>query len=226
MDPLTLLIAASIAFVGGHFALSHPLRAPMVKALGDQGFQGVYSLVAAASMVWMYFAFKATPVSTPLWAGFDDISWAIGSLLALVAMVLLAGSFLGNPALLMPGAEKAARSAPGGVFKVTRHPMMWAFALWAVSHIIAAPTTRTLVVASAVLILALVGAHFQDRKKQVLMGEAWSEWESKTSYWPRLGAIFSAGAVPWILGLVLWLGLSWLHGPLGGWAAGIWRWIG
>lgn len=227
-DPdLVQLIAASIAFVGSHFAMSHPLRAPMVKLFGEKLFPAIYSVVSAAAMVWMYLAFTAieTP-NLPLWQGFGDISWGLASVLTLLAMVLFAGSFIGNPALPAPGAEKAARAEPTGVFRVTRHPMMWAFALWAISHIIAAPTDRTLVVATAVLLLALVGSHMQDRKKQVLMGDAWAEWESKTSYWPRLGSIFGAGAVAWIGGLVLWLALSWVHIPLGGWQAGIWRWIG
>ena len=225
MDPLASLIAASIAFVGSHFALSHPLRAPLAGRLGEQRFQALYSVVAIAAFVWMYFAFKAAPITTPLWTGFDDASWAVATLITLVAMVLLAGSFVGNPALAVPGAEKAARAEPHGVFRVTRHPMMWSFALWAISHIIAAPTARTLVVASAILLLALVGSRMQDRKKEALMGEAWAEWESKTSYWPRFGALLSAGAVPWIGGIVLWLALSWIHLPLGGWAAGVWRWL-
>ena len=37
-----------LAFVGTHFLMSHPLRSPMVSALGERGFAGVYSLVVAA----------------------------------------------------------------------------------------------------------------------------------------------------------------------------------
>ena len=32
------LVAAALAFVGSHFALSHPLRAGLVKRLGAGGF--------------------------------------------------------------------------------------------------------------------------------------------------------------------------------------------
>ena len=51
MDPLLSLVAASTAFVGSHFALSHPLRAPLVGALGEAGFRVLYSLVALAAFV-------------------------------------------------------------------------------------------------------------------------------------------------------------------------------
>lgn len=221
MDPLVSLIAASIALVGTHFAMSHPLRAPMVGILGTGGFMIAYSLVSLAAMVWMYFAFVATPAGAPLWGDYGDAVWIVASLLTLLAMVLYAGSMTGNPALPAPGAEQAALKDPGGVFKVTRHPMMWGFALWALSHLIAAPTARTIVVALAVGILALVGARLQDRKKEALMGDAWQQWESKTSYWPRFERIFSVGLVPWVGGIAVWLLTSWLHSM----DAGVWRWV-
>ncbi|KPM24439.1 MFS transporter [Citromicrobium sp. RCC1885] len=221
VDPLVSLIAASIAFVGTHFAMSHPLRASMVRLLGDGGFMIAYSLVSAATMAWMYFAFVATPAGAPLWGGYGDGVWIVASIITLLALVLFAGSLIGNPALPAPNAEKAALQAPSGVFKVTRHPMMWGFGLWAFAHLIAAPTSRTVVVALAIGVLALIGARLQDRKKELLMGDAWRQWEANTSYWPRLGRIFSVGIVPWIGGIAIWLGATWWHTM----DAGVWRWV-
>ncbi len=226
MEPLPSLIAASLTFVGTHFALSHPLRAPLVRALGAVGFQILYSLVALASFAWMVLAFQAAPAAPALWDGTGDVIWALATLVMLVASVLLVGSFFGNPALPAPGADKLAQRPPHGVFHVTRHPMMWSFALWAAAHALVSPTPRVLVLSGAVAFLALVGAHLQGRKKQDLMGAAWAGWEAQTSYWPRFGALAHAGAVPWIGGLVLWLAATWAHTPLIGMVAGIWRWIG
>lgn len=225
-NALVNLLAASLAFVGTHFAMSHPLRAGLVGLVGEKGFQGLYSLVSLVTFGWMVVAFRAAPAHTPLWSGFDDLSWAIGSLVMLVAMVLFVGSLMArNPALPMPGAQDAARAEPAGVLKVTRHPMMWGFALWGVSHLVAAPTARTLVLASAIIVLALVGSHLQDRKKAALMGDAWIGWQAKTSYWPLWGRMLAVGAGPWVVGVTLWLLLSWAHVPLAGIAAGIWRWM-
>lgn len=228
MDPeLVSLAAACVFLIGSHFAMSHPLRAPMVRALGDAGFQIAYSLVSVAALVWIYFAFGAVKApALPLWAGFDDFSWAAASVAALLGMVLLAGSFLGNPALPAPGAAQAARQEPVGVFRVTRHPMMWGLSLVATGHLIAAPTSRTLAVMGTVLVLALVGARMQDRKKAVLMGEAWQEWERKTSYWPQWLHLWQIKPALWLAGLVLWLAVTWLHTPAGGIPAGLWRWLG
>lgn len=41
------------AFVGTHFALSHPLRAPLVRVETERGFLLVYSLVTAGTIGWM-----------------------------------------------------------------------------------------------------------------------------------------------------------------------------
>ncbi|ABC64592.1 NnrU family protein [Erythrobacter litoralis] len=229
MDPALLsLIAASVSFVGAHIVMSHPLRAGMIGVLGNGGFQTVYSLIVAATMAWMYFAFKAIETPSVLWqSGYTGPAWIAGSIISLFSMVLLVGSMTPkNPALATPGASEAAKAAPHGVFTVTRHPMMWGFALWGASHIIAAPTARTVVVALAIIVMALVGSHLQDRKKERLMGEAWTEWESRTSYWPRLGGFAKIGPVTWLIAFALWLGISWLHLPLGNVAAGPWRWIG
>jgi uncharacterized membrane protein len=73
-----------------------------------------------------------------------------------------------------------------GVYAVTRHPMMWAFALWGICHIAVYP-------AAANIILALVGAALQDRKKEALQPDTWPDWEKRTSYWP-FGAIVSGKA--------------------------------
>lgn len=227
-QPIAELLAASLAFVGSHFAMSHPLRAPMVRVLGDKGFMAAYSLVSFATFGWMVVAFRAAPPwESPLWTGRDELGWAIAMVLTLVALVLFLGSLRSNPATPDPRAAVGLETRePTGVFKVTRHPMMWGFALWAIAHIAIMPTGRTLVLAGAMAVLALVGAHLQDRKKEALMGPAWQAWEAKTSYWPRWSQLPGAGAGLWLAALVLWLGATWAHVWIAYVPAGIWRWVG
>ncbi|WP_379922908.1 NnrU family protein [Erythrobacter sp. R86502] len=223
-EALVSLIAANIAFVGTHFVMSHPLRAPLVKALGAGGFQIAYVAVSFATLAWVYFAFLASPPADL--PGSGTIGWIAATIITWPAMVLLAGSFIGNPALPTPMAEAQARAEPARVFKVTRHPMMWGIGLWALSHMALFWSTRTMVTALAMGILALVGARLQDTKKEALMGDAWAAWESRTSYWPRWGVLLRVGAVPLIAGTALWLAGSWLHLWRAGIPAGVWRWIG
>lgn len=223
---LVSLLAASLAFVGMHFALSHPLRGPLVGALSENGFRALYSLVALATFVWAAMAFRAVgPGGLPLWNGSGDALWAIATVIMLIASVLLAGSFQRNPALPDPRAAAHAALATHGVFHVTRHPMMWSIALWAATHILLSPTPRQIILAGAIGLLALLGAHLQDRKKESQMGDAWTGWEERTSYWPRFGGLARAGGIAWIGGLIIWLAATFGHIHANGIPAGIWRWL-
>ncbi|QIG78367.1 NnrU family protein [Stakelama tenebrarum] len=229
---MLLLIVASIAFVGLHFLLSHPLRAPIVAAIGETAFLGVYSLVALITLGGMAHAYAAMPPQAPLWA-VGDLLWAIGTLVMLLASVLFVGALRGNPALPDPTGRPKAVPSPRGVFAITRHPMMWAFALWALVHAAVFPIPANLVLTAAILILALVGAALQDAKKRKLQPQFWPRWQAVTSYWPfgairagtAQGAAAWPGALVWIGALVLWLVATWAHLPLAGWVAGIWRWV-
>lgn len=180
---MTNVILAAVAFVGTHFLLSHPLRRPLVQALTDAGFLILYSVVAFATLGWLVLAYRAAP-ETPLWWTPTDAIWAIGSAIMLVASVLLAGSLIGNPALPDPTGKAKPVPVAKGVFAITRHSMMWAFALWGVAHILVFPDPANVAVATAIIVLALVGAHFQDAKKAQLEPKFWPEWKRRTSYWP------------------------------------------
>jgi uncharacterized membrane protein len=218
---MTMLLLAAVAFVGTHFLLSHPLRAPLVKAMGEQAFLGVYSVVAIATFIWMIVAYRAAPQTVPAWAAGDGL-WLAATVLMLIASVLLAGSLIGNPAFPKPGASGGAQGPTRGVYAVTRHPMLWSFAIWSVAHILVYPIAKTFIVALAIMILSLAGAALQDRKKERLQPQAWLDWESKTSYVP-FAAILAGrarfggfGLFAMLGGLVLWLAATWAHMPLSG----------
>jgi uncharacterized membrane protein len=225
-----MVLGAAVVFVGSHFLLSHPLRRPLAGSMGEAAFLGVYSLVAALTLVWLVLAYRRAPTTAPLWPVGDGL-WLIATLLMLLASVLLIGSFVRNPAFPTGGAAPPAARVARGVFAVTRHPMMWAFATWGVCHVLVYPVTKNIVLAAAIALLALVGAALQDRKKRQLQPTVWPAWEAQTSYWPfaaiaqgraRFGGF---GAHALFGGLLLWLLATWAHAPLSGFAAGIWRWI-
>ena len=232
MDPTNNLIFAAILFVGTHFLLSHPLRAAVAGRIGERRFQIVYSVVALATFILMVRAYQGLPAELPLWA-VGDVLWAVASLIVLFASILFLGSLIGNPAMAAPGAAKAAAAPARGVFAITRHPMMWGFALWAVAHIIVVPTPGQILLCLALIILALGGSLGQDSKKARLMGAAWQDWQSRTAFVPFSGQL--SGRLSWadamprphalFGGIVVWLVASWAHGALGYMSAGVWRWL-
>lgn len=224
------LVIACIAFVGTHFLLSHPLRAPIVRRIGEGPFLGLYSLVAFATLGWVAYAFYMAPKGAPLWAGGSDGAWIAATLIMLIASILFAGSLRNNPAAPDPTGYQPLDRPATGVFAITRHPMMWAFALWGVAHVATMPTDANIVLCVAIIILALGGAAGQDAKKERLLGERWAGWEARTSYIPF--ARQCSGAAGWrdalpsrrvvLVGILIWLVATLAHGAIG---AGIWRWL-
>jgi uncharacterized membrane protein len=218
-----MLALACAAFVGSHFLMSHPLRKQMVWRLGSGGFALVYSGVSLGLFYWMVVEFTRAPKGEAFWQA-GDVIWAIASAITLLAAILFSGSFVRNPSL--PGVPDAlAAQEPFGVFRVTRHPMMWGFALWGFAHILVAPRIDNFIFAGSIVFLALVGAKAQEIKKAKLMGVEWDAWLRKTSYGLRLSALGRAGAGPWITGLLLWVVATWAHPYIGVAGAGLFRWL-
>ena len=216
------LTIALIAFVGTHFLMSHPLRGAMASRLGTAGFQIVYSLVSFATLGWAAYAFREAPLGMPLWMAGDGLN-ILATAIMFVASVLLAGSFIGNPALPQPGAAALALQKPAGVFAITRHPMMWSFALWSLAHVLVSPRPAVLILSGFIALLALGGAAGQDVKKAKLMGDSWNGWVARTSFMPTPAW---PGRTALIVGTLIWLAATWAHPMAGAPTAGIWLWLG
>lgn len=209
------------AFIATHLALSHPLRQPLARALGGAGFQALYSIIALALFGGMIWARKGAGSEAWLWQP-GELAAIAATLLTWLASILLVGSFRRNPAMVTFGPGKDVRiGEPAGVFRITRHPMMWGFALWAVAHILVHPEPSALVIAVTVLVMALVGSAGQDVKKRRHLGEAWSDWVARTSFVPFGQGLALPGGLALIGGTIFFLIATWAHPQ----AVGPWRWL-
>lgn len=214
MDPIAHLILATAAFVVTHFVPSTPLRARLVAWLGQRAYLGLYSLVALATLVWTIWAYRHAPL-VPLWNG-----WRYLPLLLMpFALVLLAAGYLSrNPTMVMQEDKLKAEEPARGILRVTRHPLMWAFALWAFAHLLARGDVRSLILFGGFLLLALVGTVLIDRRKAAL-GEDWRRFAAVTSNVPFLAIAqgrnrFVPAEVGWrkpLIALLLFVVLLLLH---------------
>ena len=213
MSDIMYLIVAVSLFVGGHELLSHTLRRPIVGIVGEKGFALVYSVLALGSLFWAVQVWKAIPAER-LWLTPDWMNWLAAALM-LFAFILFVGSVTApNPALMgMPAGGR-----PRGVMRITRHPMMWSFAIWAVVHIVMSADPRTFVLAGGILVLALFGAAMQDGKKR-LSSPGYAEHIAVTGFVPfgaqlRGRAAWGTalpGVVATIGGIAIWALVLWAH---------------
>jgi len=216
---VTAFVLLLAAFVVSHIALATPpIRDGLVARLGENGFRIGYSLLSLALLVLAVRAY--TPLQPQLlWVAPTGL-WHVSALLMLVASILFAGSI--TPANKALAGVPVDDRPPSGVLAITRHPMMWAFGLWAAVHAALSGSLPTVILATGIGVLALVGAAFQDGKKRVQLGAKWADYEARTSYWPFGAQI--AGRQPWrtawpgllpvVAGTGLWLLLTWLHPAL------------
>ncbi|QNN65687.1 NnrU family protein [Sphingomonas rhizophila] len=226
MTPMTALALFSALFVGTHFLMSHPLRAAMVARLGERGFAGVYSLISLllfGGMIWAYG--PAVRTATEAWWAVPTWLWWVATLLMWLGSVLFVGSLRRNPAFPNPGKPITSIGEARGTFAVTRHPMMWGFALWALVHALVVPNCASFILSGAILVLALGGAAGQDAKKRKLMGAPWVDWQRRTAFVPFAKGFALPDAFALAGGTILWLVATWAHGALGYMPAGIFAFV-
>jgi uncharacterized membrane protein len=206
MSDLVWLIIAISAFIAGHELLSHPFRAPLVARVGERGFLLIYAVTALATLGWAVQIWKGMAVDR-LWLAPTWLHWVCVGLMAFAAVLFVGSVTAPNPALMgMP-----AGGAPRGVQRITRHPMMWSFAIWGVVHIIMSADSRTIILASGIIVMALFGAAMQDGKKKA-QNPAYGDHMRATGFVPFSAQL--AGRAPWASavpgavalggGLVLW----------------------
>ena len=215
MDPMANLALATAAFLATHYVASTPLRPGLVSTLGENAYLGLYSLVSFATSGWMIWAYARAPAS-PLWPGLRVVPLVVMPL----ALVLLAcGLMSRNPTAVRQQGALRASDAARGILRVTRHPMMWAFALWGLSHIIARGDAGALIFFGGFVLLALSGTLLIDARKAAAMGEDWQRFAAVTSNIPFAAIAagrnsFRPGEIGWmkvLVGLALYAALLLLH---------------
>jgi uncharacterized membrane protein len=166
----TLLIGAFwTAFAGTHVWLSSAnARGSLIRRVGPQGFQGVYSVVALATFVPLVWIFATSKHAGPLlWTtlGPPAIARALNYVLMAAALVLLVSSLL--PSSTPPSAMQARGPATAhGMLRVTRHPMLAAFALFGLAHLLVNGNLGDVLFFAGFVVFAWVGASHQDSRKR------------------------------------------------------------
>ena len=217
MDGFFLLIIAALLWVGVHVGIAgSATRAAMIARIGEVPFRILYSVLS----------FGAIGLLVNAWGGAETAAlWFAPGWLRMVLALLMWPAFVffvasvttPNPTAV--GGERLLEAEPRGITRITRHPMLWSFAVWAAVHMLGNGDTASLLFFGAFLVTALMGMPSIDAKLAARAPAAWPALAAKTSILP-FGAVFSGrgrvefseiGLRPLVLGTVLWVGLLVAH---------------
>lgn len=180
---MDLLLLASVLFFGTHLGVSStPLRGSLVSRVGERGYLGIYSLLAAVTLGFMIYAYTHVSHANFIWLP-NIAEHAFTKTLMPFAFILLVSGFAAkNPTAVM---GDAALEAPlAGIFKITRHPVQWAILLWALGHLVSNGDMASITFFGTFALLSAFGMAAIDARRRFREEPAWQEFYDVTSTIP------------------------------------------
>lgn len=224
--PFASLLAAAILWVVLHIGVAGTrLRDRIVARIGEGPFCGLFVVSSFALLGWLAWSYGAAgPVRMP---------WIAPQWLAVLMMLLMLPACLlfvcsvttPNPTSVTGRHALEGPNPAVGILRVTRHPMLWAFALWGIVHLVVLATASAAVLTGAIIATAFAGMPSLDAKYARREPGRWPGFAAATSIVPfaaiargRNRLVLSE--IGWwrpLLAVFLWVALIVLH-P---WAFGV-----
>jgi uncharacterized membrane protein len=176
-------LAAFALFVLLHSLPAVPtIRSGIILHVGRPFYFVCYSLASTLALVWLFSAALALDY-IPLW---ELRPWhaAITFVLApLGGFLVIAGLLSPNPLSI----SIRSSGVPGAITRISRHPVLWGFAMWAIGHIAANGDLRSLLLFGGFALFALGAIPVAERRAKRRLGENWAILSAGTSVWPLAG---------------------------------------
>jgi uncharacterized membrane protein len=221
---MNTLAIAGLVFLLIHVLPVTPWRARTVAAIGEGAYLGLFSLVSLIVFALWAWAFEAAPADPRAWTYPLWWPWLKAVIMLLAFVLAVAGISSPNPTLPNAGTLLERPNVASGIFAITRHPVMWAFAIWGIAHFISEPNWRGFWFFGIFAITALGGVYLQERRKARTFGSSWGRFRAKTSFFPFVAlmqgrASLRLGDIGWwriALAVLLWALLLHFHTRLFG----------
>lgn len=178
------LIAAAAFFTGIHLLVSGTsLRDRLVRRLGERLYVAGFSLASAVGLAALIYAYGQ--VREPQVTGL--LAWrgvAAGGMFVALALIVFGVGSRGPTAVGGRSPSEGDDDPARGIHRITRHPMLWGFMVWAAIHMAFNPQPVSLIFFGAFLLTAAVGTVSIDAKRRRQWGSRWQRYEARTSNLP------------------------------------------
>jgi len=217
MEPMATLVLAAAVFLVTHWVPSTPLRPGLVGVLGEKAYLGLYSLIALAALGWMIWAYVRAPY-VRWWVGEEFKAWAV-ALMPVSFVLVAAGALSKNPSAVRQESLLRSLGEPCGILRVTRHPIQWGIALWALLHLVSRGDAASVIFFGTFALLSILGSVLIDARKKKAIGVDWERFASVTSNFPFAAILqgrnqFRFEEIGWrkvLIGLALYFVFAFLH---------------
>ncbi len=212
-----LALAAFLWFALHAFVAGSELRWALVARIGEKAFLGLFSVLSLASLVFLVQAYRKAGFY-PLWFAPQPLHW-LPLVVMPFALVLFVGAF-SVPNATAVGAEKVLHrtDAARGVLRVTRHPFLWAVALWSGAHLLVTGHVAAILFFGSLMVTALRGTASIDEKRRRTNRAEFTRYTEITSNLPFAAIVLGKNRlvvselwVPVVIALLLIAVLLRLH---------------
>jgi uncharacterized membrane protein len=172
---------SGFAAAWGMFVLTHFLpsrrgwRDRLILRLGRRSYFAAYGAVSLLVLIWLVVAAGRAPQVMLWWPA--DWHRRVPNLVVPLAFVLAAGG-MGMRYPWSLGGRRQARFDPGhpGLAALTRHPLLWALALWSLSHVVPNGDLAHVLLFGGFAGMALAAIPmFDGRARRAMSAQEWQE---------------------------------------------------
>ncbi len=229
MTGWTQFALAYAIFLLAHMIPARPaLRGHLAAWLGERTYLAVYSQTSLLVLIWLFAAVSGAP-RLVLWHA-PNWSYVALPVVMLAACLLISFGALARNPFSIAGRTQGFDPERPGIAGVTRHPVLWAFTLWAGFHVIVTGTLAHTLLFGGFAVFGLAGMLALDRRAKRRAGDDWPHLSRRTSLL-LLGGLFrgawrpgwsmdrmemTSASVRLLAGLGLYALLAGLHAPVFG----------
>lgn len=211
---------ASAIFLASHSLPARPaIRGALTRRLGRTVYLVIYSTVSLILLAWLIAAARRAPY-VGLWHGSQAQTWIANILMALAILLAVGGIAIANPFSLGGLASKAYDPARPGALAITRHPLLWALALWSLAHTLVNGDLAHVLLFGVMGLFSALGILMMERRARMRLSGTWTDQVRHTSLFPFLALL--TGKARWrealqlrlLLAPLIWLIIVALHRPV------------
>ena len=179
-----LILAFVLFFLSHIIPVRPPIREWLIRHIGKTPYLWAYSALSIVLFGWIVVAVGRAPYM-PLWQFAPWQMWVPNVAMPFVCLLLAFGIAIPNPLSIASRNDEAFDPDQPGIVGVTRHPMLWATALWAFAHAVPKGDLAHVLLFGLLGAFSILGMLAIDARKQRILGAVeWRRLARRTSLIP------------------------------------------